>query len=99
MNLLIVLFGILLLVAMISWGKVNAFLAFLGVSIVTGLWLGIPFGSITKSLYKVIGDTLGELAVVIVLGAMLCKMVAESGAAQRIATTMLSIFGSIYIHL
>jgi Gnt-I system high-affinity gluconate transporter len=97
MNLLIVLFGILLLVVMISWGKVNAFLAFLVVSIVTGLLLGIPFGSITKSLYKGIGDTLGQLSIVIVLGAMLGKMVAESGAAQRIATTMMSVFGEKYI--
>jgi len=97
MNLLIVLFGILLLVALISWGKVNAFLAFLVVSIVTGLLLGIPFGSITKSLYKGIGDTLGQLAIVIVLGAMLGKMVAESGAAQRIASTMMSAFGEKYI--
>jgi Gnt-I system high-affinity gluconate transporter len=97
MNLLIVLFGILLLVVMISWGKVNAFLAFLVVSIVTGLLLGIPFGSITKSLYKGIGDTLGQLAIVIVLGAMLGKMVAESGAAQRIATTMMTVFGEKYI--
>jgi Gnt-I system high-affinity gluconate transporter len=97
MNLLIVLFGILLLVALISWGKINAFLAFLVVSIVTGLLLGIPFGSITKSLYKGIGDTLGQLAIVIVLGAMLGKMVAESGAAQRIASTMMSIFGEKYI--
>ena len=97
MNLLIVLFGILLLVALISWGKVNAFLAFLVVSIVTGLLLGIPFGSITKSLYKGIGDTLGQLAIVIVLGAMLGKMVAESGAAQRIASTMMSVFGEKYI--
>ena len=97
MNLLIVLFGILLLVALISWGKVNAFLAFLVVSIITGLLLGIPFGSITKSLYKGIGDTLGQLAIVIVLGAMLGKMVAESGAAQRIASTMMSVFGEKYI--
>jgi Gnt-I system high-affinity gluconate transporter len=97
MNLLIVLFGILLLVVMISWGKVNAFLTFLVVSILTGLLLGIPFGSITKSVYKGIGDTLGELSIVIVLGAMLGKIVAESGAAQRIATTMMNAFGTKYI--
>jgi len=97
MNLLIVLFGILLLVVMISWGKVNAFLTFLVVSILTGLLLGIPFGSITKSVYKGIGDTLGELSIVIVLGAMLGKIVAESGAAQRIATTMMNVFGAKYI--
>ena len=97
MHLYIVLFGILLLVALISWGKVNAFLAFLVVSIVTGLLLGISFGTITQSVYKGIGDTLGQLAIVIVLGAMLGKIVAESGAAQRIATYMMNIFGEKYI--
>ena len=97
MHLYIVLFGILLLVALISWGKVNAFLAFLVVSIVTGLLLGIPFGAITQSVYKGIGDTLGQLAIIIVLGAMLGKIVAESGAAQRIATYMMNIFGEKYI--
>ncbi|HWK08102.1 MAG TPA: gluconate:H+ symporter [Puia sp.] len=97
MNLFIVLLGILLLVALISWGKVNAFLAFLVVSLVTGLLLGIPFSGITHCVYKGIGDTLGQLAIVIVLGAMLGKLVAESGAAQRIATVMMNIFGEKYI--
>lgn len=99
MNLLIVLFGILLLVVMISWGKINAFLTFLVVSIITGLLLGISPGTIANSVYKGIGDTLGQLAIVIVLGAMLGKIVAESGAAQRIATTMMNIFGEKYIQL
>src|SRR5258708_17204037 len=97
MNLFIVLLGILLLVALISWGKVNAFLAFLVVSLVNGLLLGIAFSGITHCVYKGIGDTLGQLAIVIVLGAMLGKLVAESGAAQRIATVMMNIFGEKYI--
>src|ERR1700743_127498 len=93
MHLLLVLFGILFLVVLISWGKVNAFLAFLVVSIITGLLLGIPFDKIAGTVYKGIGDTLGQLAIVIVMGAMLGKIVAESGAAQRIAMTMMGIFG------
>ena len=97
MHILIVLLGILLLVLLITWGRLNAFLAFLIVSITTGLFLGIPFDHITKSVYKGIGDTLGQLAIVIVLGAMLGKLVAESGAAQRIATVMMNIFGEKYI--
>ncbi|HXB91941.1 MAG TPA: gluconate:H+ symporter, partial [Puia sp.] len=36
-------------------------------------------------------------AVVIVLGAMLGKLVAESGAAQRIATSLMNVFGTKYI--
>ncbi len=97
MHLLIVLFGILLLIVLISWGKLNAFLAFLVVSLATGLLLGIPFDTVGRSVYKGIGDTLGQLAIVIVLGAMLGKIVAESGAAQRIATFMMDAFGEKYI--
>src|SRR5215475_14092801 len=97
MHLLLVLFGILLLVALISWGKVNPFLSFLVVSILIGLLLGIPFDKIMSAVYKGIGDTLGQLAIVIILGAMLGKIVAESGAAQRIATTMMNAFGEKYI--
>src|SRR5215469_4393589 len=97
MHLLLVVLGILFLVVLISWGKVNAFLAFLVVSIVTGLLLGIRFDAIAGSVYKGIGDTLGQLAIVIVLGAMLGKIVAESGAAQQIATTMMNGFGQKYI--
>jgi Gnt-I system high-affinity gluconate transporter len=97
MHILIVLTGILLLVFLITWGKLNAFLAFLVVSLFTGLLLGIPITHITKSVYKGIGDTLGQLSIVIVLGAMLGKLVAESGAAQRIATVMMNIFGEKYI--
>ncbi|HVV07512.1 MAG TPA: SLC13 family permease, partial [Puia sp.] len=97
MHILLVLIGILLLVVLITWGKVNAFLAFLIVSLTTGLLLGIPLSTITGSVYKGIGDTLGSLAIVIVLGAMLGKLVAESGAAQRIATVLMNLFGEKYI--
>ena len=65
MHLIIVAFGILLLVALISWGKVNAFLAFLVVSVTVGALLGIPPGNIAGAVYKGIGDTLGELKIVL----------------------------------
>jgi Gnt-I system high-affinity gluconate transporter len=40
---------------------------------------------------------LGSLVIIIVLGAMLGKLVAESGAAQRIASVMMNAFGTKYI--
>src|SRR5690349_20353160 len=85
------------LVILITWAKVNPFLAFLLVSTVTGLLLGIPFPDIMKSVTKGLGDTLGSLVIVIVLGAMLGKIVAESGAAQQIAETFQNIFGTKYL--
>jgi Gnt-I system high-affinity gluconate transporter len=93
MSFLIVAFCILALVFLISWGKVNAFLAFLLVSIITGLLLGIPLDKITGAVQKGIGDTLGSLVVVIALGAMLGKLVAESGAAQKVTQVLMKAFG------
>jgi Gnt-I system high-affinity gluconate transporter len=97
MTILIVLLSILFLVLLITWAKFNAFLALLLVSIFAGLFLGIPLDGITRSLQKGIGDTLGSLVIIIALGAMLGKLVAESGAAQKIASVMMNIFGERYI--
>ena len=97
MTLITVLFSILLLVLLITWAKFNPFLAFLIVSIVAGLLLGIPLSTITKSVEKGIGATLGSLIIIISLGAMLGKLVAESGAAQRITEFLMKVFGMRYI--
>lgn len=98
MSILIVLACIALLVLLITYFKVNPFLAFLVVSIIVGLLLGLPVGALTTSIQKGIGDMLGGLVIVIVSGAMLGKLVAESGAAQRIASGLMAWFGKKYIH-
>src|SRR5215218_3254097 len=97
MTFTIIFLCIVSLVLLISWAKLNPFLAFLLVSIVAGLLLGIPFGKIVGSVQKGIGDTLGSLVIIIALGAMLGKLVAESGAAQKIAAVMMKAFGEKYI--
>ena len=93
MTFIIVFCCILLLVLLISWAKVNAFLSFLIVAVITGLVLGIPLDKISYSVQKGIGDTLGSLVVVIVMGAMLGKLVADSGAAQKITAVLMKLFG------
>ncbi len=50
-----------------------------------------------QSVQKGVGDTLGQLVIIIALGAMLGKLVAESGAAQKIAAVMMKAFGEKYI--
>ncbi len=97
MTFAIIFFSIFSLVLLISWVKLNPFLAFLIVSITAGLLLGIPFNKIMGSVQKGLGDTLGSLVIIIVLGAMLGKLVAESGAAQKIANVMMNAFGEKYI--
>lgn len=97
MTFLIIFFCIACLVLLISWAGLSPLLAFLLVSIIAGLLLGIPFNNIMGSVQKGIGDTLGSLVIIIVLGAMLGKLVAESGAAQRIAAVMMNSFGRKYV--
>jgi Gnt-I system high-affinity gluconate transporter len=94
----LILFGcIAILVLLIAWAKVNTFLAFLIVSVAAALLLGMPATSIPQTINKGLGDTLGSLAIIIVLGAMLGKLVASSGAAQKIATVLKKTFGAKYI--
>jgi len=97
MALLTIFFCIILLVLLVSWAKVNPFLAFLIVSITAGLLLGIPLGKVTSSVQKGLGDTLGSITIIICLGAMLGKLVAESGAAQKIAAVLVNAFGVKHI--
>ena len=97
MEFLVIFFCIAGLVLLVTWGKVNPFLAFLIISILTGLLLGIPFNKVVGSVQKGIGDTLGSLVIIIALGAMLGKLVADSGAAQKIASVMMKAFGEKYI--
>jgi Gnt-I system high-affinity gluconate transporter len=97
MTFLIIFFCIAGLVLLISWANLSPLLAFLLVSIVAGLLLGIPFNNIMASVQKGIGDTLGSLVIILVVGAMLGKLVAESGAAQKIAAVMMNSFGRKYV--
>jgi Gnt-I system high-affinity gluconate transporter len=99
MTLLIIFLCIALLVLLVSWARVNPFVAFLIVSIAAGLFLGIPVGKISASIQKGLGDTLGSLAIIICLGAMLGKLVAYSGAAQKIAGVLVNAVGTKYIQL
>jgi Gnt-I system high-affinity gluconate transporter len=97
MSIVIVLICILILILLITWGKLNTFLAFLLVSVLAGLLLKLPAEKIMSSVQQGIGDTLGSLVSIICLGAMLGKLVAESGAAQKIATVLMNAFGVRYL--
>ncbi len=97
MSLIILLPGILLLILLITWARLNAFLAFIIVSVLIGLVNGMSITEISGSLQKGIGDLLGTIIIILGLGAMLGKLVADSGAAQKIATGLMEIFGKKYI--
>ncbi|MFS4468636.1 gluconate:H+ symporter [Maribacter sp. 2210JD10-5] len=93
MPLLIVVIGILLLFLLIAKFKLNGFIAFILVSLFVGITEGMEPVAVVSSIQKGIGNILGFLVLILGLGAMLGKLVAESGAAQRITTKLVDKFG------
>jgi Gnt-I system high-affinity gluconate transporter len=92
MQLLIILFAIILQV-FLTVKKVNPFLSLLIVAITAGLLLGMPPAQLVKSIEKGVGSTLGGLALILCLGAVLGKILEASGAAEKIAITLIKKFG------
>jgi gluconate transporter len=85
--------SIVLLVLLISWGKIQPFLAFLVSSAVAAVLLGLELDKVPGVLEKGIGNILGGLLGIVCIGAMFGKLVAESGAAQKIAMVLMRLFG------
>jgi len=98
MNLLIVFLALVSLIILIALLNVNPFLAFMVVSVVAGLCMGIPLEQVTGSVEKGMGDILGANVIIIVVGAMLGKLIAETGAAKQIASSIMNAIGLKKIH-
>jgi len=94
MPLLIVAAGIALLLALILYLEINSFLAFVIVSLGVAIAGGMGLNEVVASVEKGIGDTLGILVMILGLGAMLGKLVADSGAARRITAGLVGVFGT-----
>ena len=93
MPIIVVSLGILLLFFLIVLFRVNAFISFIIVTIGIGIGQGMKLDVIVNSIEKGIGNTLGFLVLILGLGAMLGKLVAESGAAQQITNGLIKFFG------
>jgi gluconate transporter len=96
--LLYALGAVIALIVLIARFKWHPFVALIVVSLVMGVAAGMPPGDAVKSFQDGVGATLGFIAVVVALGTMLGKMMAESGAATRIATTLIDLFGVRRVH-
>jgi len=91
--LLLALGAIVVLILLIARFKLNPFIALMTVSLVLAGASGMPLPTIVKAFEAGVGGTLGHIAIVVALGTMLGKMMAESGGAERIALTLINIAG------
>ncbi|WP_447895425.1 GntP family permease [Vreelandella sp. GE22] len=85
--------AVLLLLLLIIRFKVHAFLALIVISFLTALATNIPFDAIVPTLVDSFGGTLGAVALLVGLGAMLGKLVEHSGGARVLADKMIELFG------
>lgn len=90
--------SIVLLILLIARYKMNPFIVLFVVSLALALVAGMPAKSVVKAFEQGVGDVLGHIAIVIALGTMLGKMMAESGGAERIALTLIRVFGEKNVH-
>jgi Gnt-I system high-affinity gluconate transporter len=93
MLLLYTFLAIVLLVLCIAWLHLDTFISFLLVAILLGLTTGMEASAIATAIQKGVGNTLGDLVLIVGFGAMLGKLVADSGAAQRITNALIGLFG------
>jgi Gnt-I system high-affinity gluconate transporter len=99
MPILIFILGICLLLFLILVVKFNSFVSFVIVSIAVALAEGMTIDNAVKSVENGIGSAMGFIVLVLGFGAMLGKLVSESGAAQRITERMIKAFGIRHIQL
>lgn len=96
--LVMAIIAIAALIVLIARFKINPFITILSVSVTLGLAAGMPAANVVKSFETGVGNILGHIAIVVALGTMLGKMMAESGGAEQIANTLIDLFGPSRVH-
>jgi GntP family gluconate:H+ symporter len=92
---LVTIIGLILL---ITWAKVHPFVALTIAAGFLGLTSGMPVAKVMKSFQDGFGGVLGFVGIVLALGTMLGKLMADSGGADQIAQTLIRKFGKQNIH-
>ncbi|WP_447724339.1 GntT/GntP/DsdX family permease [Sphingomonas koreensis] len=87
--------GLIFLIARL---KLNPFIALLVTSLALGAAAGLPLDRLLVIYEAGVGNALGHIALVVGLGTMMGKLMAESGGAERIAQTMIGWFGPSRVH-
>jgi GntP family gluconate:H+ symporter len=87
--------GLIFLIAVV---KLNPFLSLFLTSLALAIVAGMPASLALRSFETGVGATLGHIAIIVALGTMLGKMMAESGGADQIAHTLIRIFGEKRVH-
>ncbi|GAA4927256.1 gluconate:H+ symporter [Nesterenkonia rhizosphaerae] len=93
-GLLIAVVGaVVVLFLLIMQLKLHAFVALLLTSIITAVVVGIPLSEVIDTVEEGMGGVLGFVAIIVGLGAMFGQVLKATGAAEKIADTLVQAFG------
>lgn len=90
---IVTLVGIALLLLLVLYFKVHAFISLLIGSVLVGIGTGMPLPDIIKSIQNGMGSTLGFVATVVGLGAIFGQILESSGGAESLSRTLVKKFG------
>lgn len=94
MPLIIIAIGVSLLLVLMIGFKINGFIALILVATLVGFAEGMQPLAVLHSIQDGIGSTLGGIAMILGFGAILGRLISDTGAAQRIASSLINVFGS-----
>ena len=91
--LLVTVLGVAAVVLLATWLRLPAFIALAIGSLAVGLAAGMPIAEIPRAFQQGVGDTLGFVAMIIALGTIIGKLLAESGGAAVVARAVTGALG------
>ena len=94
MEILYLIIAVIAIIILTTKLKIHAFLALFIISILYGIFAGMPYADIIVSINEGFGDTLGKIGLIIVLGVIIGAFLENTGGAFAIAEKVLKIIGS-----
>lgn len=85
--------AVAVILVMVIRFKIHAFITLVSVSALTALAAGIPLEGIVPTMTEGFGSTLASVALLVGLGAMLGRLVEQSGGAKSLADVLVNRFG------
>jgi GntP family gluconate:H+ symporter len=91
--LLVAFLGVALVVLLITWVRLPAFIALAAGSFFVGVGARMPLAEIPRAFQQGVGDTLGFIAMIVGLGTLIGKLLAESGGALAVSRMLVGALG------
>jgi GntP family gluconate:H+ symporter len=85
--------GVALVVLLVTWLRIPAFIALAAASVFVGGSAAMPPTEIASAFQSGVGDTLGFIAMIVGLGTVIGKLLAESGGALVVSRTLVHALG------